>query len=395
MRKLSVTFLLIFLVLAGSSCGGLSAVAPEQSAPAVVSISAGGGHNAIIKADGSLWAWGWNMHGQVGDNSAREAHYRPVKVMDFVVDVSPGGFHTLAIREDGSLWAWGENSFGQLGDGTGYQRDEREYLITDYRREPFQIIDSGVSAIAAGHSTSFAVIDGVLWGWGFNYYGEVGDGTTETRNSPVFIMDSVIDVSGGISHTLALTSDGSLWAWGLNDDGQLGNSEGNALTPIFVMDSVTAISAGGYHSAAIRSDGSLWVWGSNRAGQLGDGTQTSRHDPIKTMDSVAYVSAGDSHTAAIEAAGSLSVWGLNDFGQIGDGAGGTKDFHGENWSFSATPIKIMDSAAIVSAGRERTIALKADGSLWAWGSNEDGALGIGYDTGPEALEPVQIMWPAS
>ena len=289
-------------------------------------ISAGEERTAAIKPDGSLWVWGYNSGGQLGDGTT-EDKTSPIKIMDNVVAVSAGwGVHTAAIKTDGSLWTWGYNSCGQLGDDT--RKD---------KTSPIKIMDN-VTVISAGSDYTVAIkTDGSLWTWGYNGRGRLGDGTTVEKISPVKIMDNVVAISAGSSHAAAIKTDGSLWTWGDNSSGQLGDgTTENKTSPIKIMDNVVAISAGSGHTAAIKTDGSLWIWGKNKYGQLGDGTTEYRYLPIKIMDNVATVSAGWSHSTAIKTDGSLWAWGSNYRGQLGDGT--TED--------RSTPIKIMDDVKL-------------------------------------------------
>jgi len=145
--------------------------------------------------------------------------------------------------------------------------------------------------VSAGDVHTVAIkAGGVLWAWGANQYGQLGDGTTIARSSPIEIMDDVISISAGGDHTLALKSDSSLWAWGLNMFGQLGDGTGGSfswddfsLTPTRIMDDVSVISAGGDFSMAIKTDDSLWAWGDNRYGELGDGITINHNVPVKIM----------------------------------------------------------------------------------------------------------------
>ena len=346
----------------------------------ITTISAGGSHSLAIKSDGSLWAWGLNSHGQLGDGTGGyDGAYKsmPVKIMDDVITVSAESYsyYSLAIKSDGSLWAWGSNSQGQLGDGT-----------TTDRHTPIKIMDD-VTAVSAGVSHSLAIKnDGSLWAWGLNKYGQLGDGTTTDRYTPVKIMDGVTAVSAGTYHSLAIKSDGSLWAWGYNRYGQLGDDTmTNRYTPVKIMDGVTAVSAGGGigtgndHSLAIKSDGSLWAWGWNWYGALGDETIEYSLNPIKIMDGVIAVSAGHYYNLAIKSDGSLWAWGCNWYGALGDGT--TTDRH--------TPIKIMDGVIAISAGLDHSLAIKSDGSLWGWGDNSAGQIGDG--TTENRLTSVKIM----
>ena len=339
-------------------------------------ISAGGNYTAAIKTDGSLWTWGDNYFGQLGDSANIIKRFTPMKIMDNVMAISAGDEHMLAIKTDDSLWTWGRNNYGQLGDGT---------LIS---KSPIKIMDN-VAAISAGGVHTVAIkTDGSLWTWGRNNVGQLGDGTAGYENiksTPIKIMDNVAAVSAGYWYTAAIKTDGSLWTWGYNEYGQLGdgttdreNPYGKS-TPIKIMDDVAAVSAGSGHTAAIKTDGSLWTWGRNDDGQLGDGTTEGKSTPIKIMDNVATVSAESDYTAAIKTDGSLWTLGDNFWGQIGDGTRENK----------YTPVKIMDNVAAVSAGADHTVAIKTDGSLWTWGDNNYGQLGDGTTTWK--FTPVKIM----
>jgi len=331
-------------------------------------ISAGYTHALVTMPDGTLWAWGENNSGQLGNgtrtstgNPGQTFDHTPTRVdgMEDVVAVSAGGSHTMAITADGSLWGWGNGLSGQLGAGT-----------TAMRLMPAHIMNN-VAAVSAGTNHTMAIRDnGSLWGWGNNSSGQLGDGTTANRHSPIRIMNDVIAVSVGNGHAMAIKSDGSLWGWGLNTSGQLGDGTTvNRHSPVKIMDDVIYVSAGSTHTVAIKSDGSLWVWGINNNGQLGDGTTTNRHSPVWIMDDVVSVSTGSGHTMAIGADGSLWGWGVNRWSEIGDGT----------WWNQHSPVRIMNDDTVeisTSTGSNGfTIAARADGSVWGWGFNERGQLG--------------------
>ena len=321
------------------------------------------------------------------------------------VAVSAGSGHTMAIKADGSLWTWGWNWDGQLGDGT--QTEYNYYLQDDTKNNdkltPVKIMD-GVASVSAGGVHSMAIkTDGSLWAWG---EGPLGDGTSVNRISPVKIMDGAASVSAGTLYTMAIKKDGSLWAWGNNLNGQLGDgTTENRLSPVKIMDGVAFVSAGDTHTMAIKTDGTLWAWGSNYWGELGDGAHSEynnstaawtedrgRLSPYKIMDGVAAVSAGFGYTMAVKTDGSLWAWGNNCNCQLGDGTTESRP----------SPVKVMDGVAAVSAGLNYTMAIKTDGSLWAWGKNDYGQLGCGtqsiYDVYTfgvvedfNRVDPVKIM----
>ena len=176
----------------------------------------------------------------------------------------------LALREDGTLWAWGNNYSGQLGNGT-FTTNFPYGLSTP---QPLQPTRTWQAVAAGGGHTVALRADGTLWTWGANYFGQMGDGTFTTTNTPQRIQTSMAwkDVTAASSHTVALREDGTLWTWGWNSYGQLGNgtfSNANAPEPIQTNMTWKAVSAGGSHTLAIRADGTLWSWGDNTYGQLG------------------------------------------------------------------------------------------------------------------------------
>ncbi|WP_295451380.1 CARDB domain-containing protein [uncultured Thiodictyon sp.] len=335
-------------------------------------IAAGSMYSLAIKPDGDLWAWGNNWFGKLGDGTATD-RWRPVQVLTGVAAVAGGANHTLTLRTDGSLWAWGGNDFGQLGNGTT-SNDSYTYPST-----PTEVL-TGVAAVTAGHIHSLAIkIDGSLWTWGYNKFGQLGDGTTTDRSSPLQVLTGVAAVAtGGYGHALAIKTDGSLWAWGENTYGQLGDgTHTTRLVPVPVMSGVVAIGAGWGYSMALKTDGSLWAWGH---GLLGDGKTTDSLSPILVLSGVTAVTTGVSHTLAIKTDGSLWAWGSNGFGQIGDGTTTNR----------LSPVHVMDGVSAVAASTSsHTLAMKTDGSLWAWGRNVFGALGDG--TATDRWTPVQVV----
>ena len=331
-------------------------------------IAAGGSHSLVLKDDMTVWAWGDNYSGQLGDGTTVDSSL-PVKVsiLTGVISIAAGYFHSLALKADGSVWAWGENYRGQLGDGT-----------TTNSSIPVQVYGlSDIIGVAAGEYHSLALkADGSVWAWGENYRGQLGDGTTTNSSTPVQVanLSGVASLSAGYYHSLALKADGSVWAWGYNSYGQLGDgTKINSNTPVQVsgLSDVIGVAAGYYHSLAIKSDGSVWAWGSNYQGQIGEETTTTFSTPVQvsSLSGMVSIAAGYYHSLALKSDGSVWTWGYNSYGQLGDGT----EIN------SSTPVQVanLSGVASLSAGYYHSLALKADGSVWAWGYNSYGQLGDG------------------
>ena len=329
----------------------------EEGLESIIHISAGFSHSLAIKTDNTLWAWGNNEKGQLGDGTTDEKR-TPTKIMDGVAQVSAGWYdHSLAVKTDGSLWVWGGNNKGRLGDGT-----------TTNRTTPVMIMES-VTYVTAGGNHSLAIkTDSTLWAWGENNPGMLGDGTLDDKLSPVMVMDSVVYASAGCDHSLAIKSDSTLWIWGSNYYGQLGNDKATLwhIRPHKVMENVVYAVAGFCNTFAIKSDGSLWAWGRNGSGELGDGTTVEKHTPMKIMDGIAKVYIGTSCSFFKKIDGSVWACGWNYYGQLGDGSNNDR----------TKLVRVLDDIEEMDCNYH-TLAIKTDGTLWAWGRNGNGQLGDG------------------
>jgi alpha-tubulin suppressor-like RCC1 family protein len=360
-----------------------------------VAIACGGDHTLALQADGSLWAWGGNASGQLGDGSGTQ-RLSPVQVDLLANDwtaVAAGDSHSLALKADGTLWAWGANASGQLGTGS----------LTS-SNAPVQVgTDSDWAAIRAGALHSLALKrSGTLWVFGANGNGQIGNNSNAAQSAPVQLtspaaIGSMTAVAGGATHSLAMKANGEIYAWGDNGSGQFGNagnSGSQALTPQLVATDApgwVAGEPGNQYTVARRSNGTLWSWGDNSNGQLGDGSTTQRTAPVMigTASNWAAHSAGFSHVVALRADGTLWSWGDNANGQLGSG----------NTNPSLLPIQIIGTQpvsaandwAAVSAGDFHTLALKADGTLWSWGDNSSGQLGDNTTNTPSRTKPNQVV----
>ncbi len=350
------------------------------------SISGGNSFSVGVKTDGSLWAWGYNNFGNLGDGTNTNKNV-PIQIGSDTNWQSVGGEgqHTLAIKTDGTLWAWGFNIYGQLGNGTN----------TD-SNIPIQVGTENNWAQIAKGSGLFSIVlktDGTLWGWGLNSKGELGDGTNVDKTVPTKIGVSTnwVRVAAGTSHTLAIKSDGTLWAWGNNTDGQLGdgtNINKNVPTQIGTGTNWQNVATGSEHTIAIKTDGSLWTWGYNPAGQLGDGTLTSRNSPthIGTATNWRDIIGGYRHSVGLKTDGTLWAWGYNLWGQLG------------NTSNTDTTIPVSVNTdtnwETLGGGGEHSLALKTNHEVWAWGQNIYGQLGLG-NTVSNVNFPTGLVCPVS
>ena len=362
-----VCFIMLCVILAVHATS-LAAITPQ--------IACGENHTIVLKSDGTVWAWGYNEYGQLGDGSTTNRN-TPIQVsgLSDVIAIAGGYGHTIALMSDGTVWAWGWNEYGQLGDGT---------TNTDDRTTPVQVSGiTGVIAIASGGQHTIVLKqDGTVWAWGNNYYGQLGNGTTtdySANSAPLQTsgLSDVTAIAGGHVHTIALKSDGTVWAWGYNHSGQLGDGTNtNSSTPVQVigLSGVTDIAGGFYHTIALKSDGTVWAWGNNPEGQLGDGSTANRNTPIQvdSLSDVIAIAGGGYHTIALKSDGTVWAWGANGDGRLGDG---TK-------TQRTNPVQAsgLSSVTAISGGNYHTIALKSDGTVWAWGNNSYGQLGNGINS---------------
>ena len=371
--------------------------------PFFTDIAAGSSHTVTLKFDGTVWTWGSNGRGELGNGTtARSA--MPVQVIGLtdVTAIAAGAVHTVALKSDGTVWAWGSNSANQLGTIT---EDICRIAVTDEpcSYTPVQVTElTDVTAIAAGaHHTVALKSDGTVWAWGPNDFGQLGAETTETCTSPwgysypcsstpvqVNELTDVTAIAVGSSYTVALKFDGTVWAWGSNSSGQLGaettetctfswGSSSCSSTPIQVngLADVTAITARNSHSIALKTDSTVWEWP----------WESSFSGPVQVSEltDVIGIAAGGQHSIALKSDGTVWTWGDNSDGQLGDGTRIS----------SSVPVQVSDLVDItaIAGGHWFSIALKSDDTIWGWGDNYSGQFGNGT-TGNASDTPIQTLW---
>lgn len=375
-----------------------------QAASAVTPmVAAGGYHSVALKQDGTVWAWGDNSRGQLGDGTVL-ARNRPVAVrqLDGISAIAAGEAHTLALGSDGTVWAWGANDNGQLGDGSAVDRG----IAAPVSRL------GGVVAIAAGGGSSLALMqDGTVMSWGNNRSGQLGAGAptpayqgppqvapaSRSVPGPIPGLDSVVAIAIGDNHALALKSDGSVWAWGSNYSAQRGDLDPATLrsTPMRVgsLPPVTAIAAGNFHSLALGQDGGVWEWGASNYHQQ-DANNPSLPPAFSctgfhgyslpcaagprqaaTLSGVVAIAAGFDFSIALRTDGNLWTWSR---------PVPYPSFPGQ----SAAPAPGLSGVVACAAGNAHILAVRADGGVAGWGDNHHGQIGDGSTTRPAA--PVSV-----
>ena len=274
-------------------------LSPVQVLSGAQAVAAGGAHSIALKSDGTVWAWGDNNAGQVGDGSMTRRLLTPVQVSNLnnVIAISAGSIHSIALRADRTVWTWGGNNTGQLGNGANGGPVSHPVQVQNL---------NDVIAIAAGEDHNLVLkADGTVWAWGDGSDGDLGNGQLAQQNAPVQVqlLTDVKAISAGGTHSLALKKDGTVWAWGYKLDGSTFVPDNISTTPAQVPDlaQVTSIASGLLHNLAVMADGTVSAWGQNGSGRLGnDSTVTSRTPvAVRDLNNVVAVAAGHHHSLAM------------------------------------------------------------------------------------------------
>ncbi|NTU69474.1 hypothetical protein HGB13_01410, partial [bacterium] len=333
----------------------------------------GGYHALAVKSDNTVWAWGSDQYGALGNGYGKTENV-PIKVNSIsgVTDVAVGNYFSLALKSDGTVWAWGYNSNGQLGNNS-----------TTSSNIPVQVSGlTGVTAITAGQMSGYALkSDGTVWAWGYNGLYQLGNGNATQQLVPVQVssLTGVTKIDSYNYHVLALKSDGTVWGWGFNTSGQLGNNTTTTPTTRVQASGLTGIidiAAGNTSSYAVKSDGTAYAWGDNSYGKLADNSTTQRLTPVlSSITGVIDIGASDYHVSFLKNDGSLWSAGLNNNGQFGIGTTSSSN--------QLVPIREtlnITNASTVTCTSGLTFVKTTAGDLKSVGYNGYGLLGDGTNT---------------
>ena len=333
-----------------------------------------------------LWSLGYGGNGQLGINS-RISQSSPIQVSGSTwqyvsSSINPDTFHMLATKTDGTLWSWGPNNNGGLG-----QNNQSPTGISS----PAQIGSDTTwgQQMVRGYQASWAIkTDGTLWSWGYNLnYGALGHNNKTRYSSPTQVGSESTwnKISARHFGIIASKTDGTLWGWGRNTAGEIGdNTTSSSSSPKQIPGTTwTGTVSGGYfNSCAIRTDGTLWTWGYNLEGQLGHNSRSYFSSPKQVPGTWSTVDSGRQFTLGIKTDGTLWGWGDNEYGYLGQ----------NNVTHYSSPVQVGSSTdwSNIASGNYHSLAVKTDGTLWALGGNNQGQLGQGAVNNNGLSSPVQI-----
>ena len=382
--------LLTSAVSLGCALPGVDDDAPESVASVAQAtvytpvMDSGFTHSCAGKSDGTLYCWGYNGAGQLGDGTVVDRSTPTlISGVTGAISIGSGDNHTCAVDSTGAVYCWGFNSNGKLGDGT----------FVDHHTPALVSTATGLSSavrVAAGYNHNCALkSSGEVMCWGYNGYGELGDGTTTRRLTPAYVMTSLTPPSGvaftgavaidvGYNHSCAVTSGGTVWCWGDNTMGQLGNGlTANSSLPVQVsgITNAVGVAAGLNSTCALLSTGSVNCWGQGTYGELGNGTTTSMQLSPVTVSGITTavaITAGHTFACALLSSGATQCWGYNGYRNLGDGTTTLRN--------SPVTVSGLSDGVSIAAGDLFTCALRTAGGMKCWGINNLGELGVGTTT---------------
>jgi len=367
------------------------------------SLAAGGLHTCGLTTGGA-YCWGLNIYGQLGGvTGAIITDSVPLLVKSSVqfVQIVGGEEHSCALAVGGAAYCWGHNDQDELGDGTTNGPDQcpgAQSILVECQTAPIRVAGSGIPPLTslssgplASHTCSLAG-GGVGYCWGYNYNGQLGDGTTANQPAPVQVVGSgtaplvFTELSAGGGNTCGATTDYAAYCWGFGS-GPTTQVAGSGTSPLTFI----SVSARRLHTCALTTDGAIYCWGSNSLGELGDGTPTSSSTPVHVVGSgtsplvFASMSAGDLHSCGVTRDGAVYCWGFNVNGQLGDGTTTNR----------TTPVQVVGSGTTpllftnITGGEAHTCGLTVSKAVYCWGYGIDGELGNGARG--NQLTPVPIV----
>jgi alpha-tubulin suppressor-like RCC1 family protein len=350
-------------------------------------IACGFHHSLALTTDGKVYAWGHNYYGQLGlgNSGVGTNKYSPNRIPNLsnVSGIAAGEYYSLALTNDGKVYAWGYNGYGQLGLGNTTNQSSPVHVSSLSNVAGIAANTENNSSTGASHSLAFTN-DGKVYSWGSNSTGQLGLGNNTDQSRPVHVssLSNVSGITAGGNHSFALTNDGKVYAWGDNGGGQLGlgnRVERNIPAHVSSLSNVSGIAAGEYHSLAFTNNGNVYAWGYNGYGQLGLGNTTDQYSPVhvSSLSNVSGIAAGGhSHSLAFTTDGKVYAWGWNESGQLGLG-------YDSLYNYIKSPVYVsrLSNVTGIAAGEYHSLALTNDGKVYAWGANRYGQLGLGNTSG--------------
>ena len=382
-------------------------------------IELGGLYSAALTSEGRLFTWGNNFEGQLGDGTTSISN-KPIDITDqfdlvtgeTIISVSLGYDHSTALTSLGRLFSWGNNDYGQLGNGST-TRSSIPIDITGNFNLSFE--EEIISVSLGNRFTSVLTSKGRIFTWGYNGYGELGDGSTNDSKYPIDITaqfnlnegEMITSLELGYYHSSVLTSENRVFTWGNNNYGQLGNNTtNNSSIPIDITaqfnlnagEIITSVELGYNHSSALTSENRMFTWGVNSSGQLGTSTNISSIIPIDITSEFIFnageviisVNLGSTHSSALTSMGRLFTWGSNGSGELGDGTQISSMILQE----ITDQFMLHDGELIISVslGHFHSSAKTSEGRIFTWGYNGYGELGDGTNLNSLVpLVPIYVL----